>query len=585
MQKKSSGGSRRRIPPEHGGIQVNFCKNPDCENYGVPAAQTTGRGAQRDRYAVVSAGRQYPTLKCRACGEYPPLKSNQGIAEEHERLGAYLSLPPEASCPDADCANHGVGVSTGSPHYRSYGTTRSGSKRYRCNACTKTFSVGCSTVGQKQPHKNRLIFQLLMNKSPFRRICEIADIAPGTLYPKLDFLHRQCLAFVGHRERRLLQGFSIPRLYLGVDRQDYIVNWTRREDKRNVQLTAVGSADNATRYVFGMHLNFDPDVEADIIEHEAATLGDSAAQMPFRRHARLWLASDYATARQRAKNALSGADGTLNGAVAARYKDTESRSDVEVFEEPGRTTQLPKTGMQAHAEYTLYGHYFLLRDLSIGAEKIRLFLDQDSGMRAAALGAFAERVTERTADAFYVRINKDMTVDERKHALKISRERFRALEEEHPDLDRQALRLFVIKEALADMSVIGHWKDRWLTHPFPSMSEPEKAVCYLTDYDDYDEDHLAWLYNKASLRAIDAFFMQVRRRLSLLERPIATASNNRRLWHGYSAYNPRSIVKLLEMFRVFYNYVLVGMDKKTPAMRLGLAKGRVSLEDIVYFQP
>lgn len=568
----------------HSGIQVNFCKNPECENYGIPAAQTTGRGAQRDRYAVVSAGRQFPVLKCHACGEYPPLKSNQGIAEERERLGAYLSVPPEPSCPDLDCANNGIGVSIGSPHYRSYGTTRSGSKRYRCNACTKTFSVGYSTVRQKQPHKNRLIFQLLMNKSPFRRLCEIADIAHGTLYPKLDFLHRQCLAFVSHREQRLLQGLSIPRLYLGVDRQDYIVNWTQREDKRNVQLTAVGSADNATRYVFGMHLNFDPDMEADIIEHEAGIRGDSEAQMPFRRHARLWLASDYAAARQRA-NALTGADGTLNGAVAASYKDAESRSDVEVFEKPGRTTQLPKTGMQVHAEYTLYGHCFLLRDLSMGAEKIRLFLDQDSGMRAAALGAFAERVADRTADAFYVRINKDMTVDERKHALKASRERFRALEQEHPELDRQALRLFVIKEALADMSVIGHWKDRWLTHPFPSMSEPEKAVCYLTDYDGYDEDHLAWLYNKASLRAIDAFFMQVRRRLSLLERPIATASNNRRLWHGYSAYNPRSIVKLLEMFRVFYNYVLVGMDKQTPAMRLGLAKGRVSLEDIVYFQP
>ncbi len=176
-----------------------------------------------------------------------------------------------------------------------------------------------------------------------------------------------------------------------------------------------------------------------------------------------------------------------------------------------------------------------------------------------------------------------MTVDERKHALKNSREHFRALEQKHPALDRQALQLFVIKEALTDMAVIGHWKDRWLTHPFPSMGEPEKAVCYLTDYNDYDDDHLAWLYNKASLRAIDAFFMQIRRRLSLLERPITTASNAHRVWHGYSAYNPRSIVKLLEMFRVFYNYVLVGRDKQTPAMRLGLAKGRVSLEDIVYF--
>ncbi|TVQ86037.1 MAG: hypothetical protein EA400_14030 [Chromatiaceae bacterium] len=76
--------------------------------------------------------------------------------------------------------------------------------------------------------------------------------------------------------------------------------------------------------------------------------------------------------------------------------------------------------MQVHAEYTLYGHCFLLRDLSMGAEKIRLFLDQDSGMRAAVLGAFAERVTERTADAFYLRINKDMTDDEHRHALKVS---------------------------------------------------------------------------------------------------------------------------------------------------------------------
>jgi len=34
--------------------------------------------------------------------------------------------------------------------------------------------------------------------------------------------------------------------------------------------------------------------------------------------------------------------------------------------------------------------------------------------------------------------------------------------------------------------------------------------------------------------------MQVRRRPSLLERPIETASNNRRIWHGDSAYNPRA---------------------------------------------
>ena len=71
--------------------------------------------------------------------------------------------------------------------------------------------------------------------------------------------------------------------------------------------------------------------------------------------------------------------------------------------------------------------------------------------------------------------------------------------------------------------------------------------------------------------------------MSLLERPITTASGASRTWYGYSAYNPETIVKMLGIFRVFYNYYLAGQDKKTPAMRLGLAKGKVSLEDIIYF--
>lgn len=111
----------------------------------------------------------------------------------------------------------------------------------------------------------------------------------------------------------------------------------------------------------------------------------------------------------------------------------------------------------------------------------------------------------------------------------------------------------------------------------------KKAVCYLTDYRDYDENHLARLCNKASLHGIDQFFMQVRRRLSILERPISSASSGGRTWYGYSAYNPESIVKMLGIFRPFYNYCLAGQDGKTPAMRLGLAKGKVSLEDMIYF--
>lgn len=565
---------------------MNFCKNPGCPNFGVLAAPTTSKGAGggKDGYAVRAAGKGLPVLHCHACGEYPPVKSNVAIREELERLSRYLEPRMAPSCTNVACNNHGVGIGSDSNVYQAFGRTVSGGQRYRCKACGRTFTVRTATAGQRTPHKNKIVFSLLMNKAPFRRIGEVADINPKTLYDKIDFLHRQSLAFVAHRERRLQEGLSIARLYLGVDRQDYAVNWTRREDKRNVQLTAVGSADNATGYVFGMHLNFDSGLAASQIERESKACGDLELPHPFRRHARLWLEADYQAAVQsRRATPVPRTHQSLSARVAARYDEAMAREDIEDFEAPDRTTQLPDAGMQIHAEYTLYGHFFFLRRLLPGAEKIRFFLDQDAGMRAACLGAFQPDIRGRRCDAFYVRINKDMTVDERKRALADSRQAFRALQEQRPDLDQQALRLLLIKERLHAMAEIGQWKDRWLTHPFPSMGEPEKAVCYLTGYGDYDEDHLAWLYNKASLRAIDVFFMLVRRRLSLLERPLATMSNARRLWHGYSAYNPRSITKVLDIFRVFYNYVLVGHDKKTPAMRLGLAKGRVTLEDIIYF--
>ena len=167
------------------------------------------------------------------------------INEEQSRFLADIAERPVASCPNDTCQNHPVPI-TQQDAYQSFGLTKSGSQRYRCKSCRKTFAVGKSTTGHKQPHKNRLIFSVLMNKSPLRRICEVADIGPEGLYGKIEFLHRQSLAFAAHREAHLLAGMEIPRLYLATDRQDYVVNWNRHEDRRNVVLHAVGTADNKT---------------------------------------------------------------------------------------------------------------------------------------------------------------------------------------------------------------------------------------------------------------------------------------------------------------------------------------------------
>lgn len=545
----------------------------------MPASQVSGH-TQKDRYTLSGSGKNVPVLKCLSCNEYPPLKSNLAIAQELGRLASYLAPLPEPSCPNDNCGNHHIGISN-KTHYASFGKTRSGSQRYKCKACNKTFAVANATTGQKQPHKNRIVFSLLMNKMPFRRICEAADIGPQTLYAKIDFLHEQCLAFAAHRERKLLEGFERDRVYLSVDRQEYVVNWSQRKDKRNVRLLAVGSADNDTGYVFGMHLNYAPELDSEAINLDASECDDIGRSSPFRQYARLWLNDDYeqSTQRQQTRRVSSN----LSQDIEASYQDAVARDDVEAAEQATAQQRLPAKGMQIHAEYTLYGHFFLLAQLLGGVDKVRLFLDQDSGMRAAALTAFQPRVANRSCDAFYVRIAKHLTIDEKKKALAIARDAYRQIKRAKSDEDDNTIKLALIKQRLHNMVEHGHWKDRWLEHPFPNMSEPEKAVCYLTDYSDYDEDHLAWLYNKASLHGIDRFFMQVRRRLSLLERPIHSASAANRTWHGYSAYNPNSIVKLLDIFRVYYNYCLKGQDKQTPAVRLGLAKAPNTLEDIIYY--
>src|SRR5208283_1004358 len=140
-------------------------------------------------------------------------------------------------------------------------------------------------------------------------------------------------------------------------------------------------------------------------------------------------------------------------------------------------------------------------------------------MRAGCLAAFEDRIKQSRCDAFYVRINSNLSIDEKRRVVRQTRQAFEKVKGVNPGLGDSQIKLMVLKESLARVAPFGKWQDKWVFHPFPSMSEPAKAMCYLTDIQGYDDDHKAWLYNKASLHSIDRFFMMIRRRLQLLERP------------------------------------------------------------------
>ena len=575
---------KNRIPLPFNGIQINFCKNPNCKNFGVPAElEGNFQGiSAKPIYNLISAGKAYPQLRCNSCLEHFPIKSNQGIGEELERFKSVFDTSLQ-SCPDVQCSNHKIPTSTPKA-YQSFGKTKSGSDRYRCKICKKTFAIGKATRYQKQPEITEQVFKLLVNKSPFRRICEVAGIHPETLYHRIDYLYEQCKTFTASIETQL-KTLPIKRLYLSVDRQDYMVNWSQRKDKRNNIFQAVATVDNETRYVFANHLNFDGGLDPSIVELDAARIDDNNITPPFRRYARLWLECDY----QKSVDAKKDLNGSirLQDDIQHTYDKHNTRGDIESLDIVTPTMQLPKNGMQIHGEYTLYGHFFYLNQLlgNGNVEKIRFFLDQDSGIRASCLGAFQKEIVNRSCDVFYVSINKELTVDEKRKRKNQSKKQFDEIRKLNPTFTIDEVKLLMLKKELQRMKAIGKWKDEWLSHPLPDMSETEKAICYLTNLNDYDDDHLAWLYNKASLHGVDSYFMVIRRRISLLERPIHSRSNSGRVWHGYGAYNPNNIVKLLGIFRCFNNYILVSdKDGKTPAMRLGLIDRPVTFQEVINFQ-
>lgn len=600
-----------RVPPTAAGIQVNVCKNPMCQNFGVPptplkkwerrpkAADGAKAPPGPGDYGLAGRGNRRSTLICMLCKESMPLHSNIAIAEELMRITAYLD-PEPISCPNNECLERGAGIVK-------FGTNRHGTPRYRCKGCLKVFADGGkSTKRQRKTHINRDIFQQLMNSVPLRRIIKMNGISPSTLYTKLEFIHKQCLSFVSEREKQLFIKSDLGTMYLTTDRQKLMVNWQSRKDRRNTSLLSMATADLRTGYVLGVHVNYDPAMDAEHVLEEHKKLGDDKRNRPYRRYARVWLPEDFESADGRANDAhatkarkrldeLASPSLALKGLSAlidAMYAEALARDDIEA-ETPSPENRTPAKGMVVHEQVVMFAHFQLIARMLHKAEHLYCFMDQDSGFRGGFMAAMADRVKQGTADAFYVKV-EDMTIDAKHLAIAQSKKRLQAVMNANPGFTKEEAVEVMAQEQMLVMERHGLWSDYWFRHPLPDPREPEKQSCWLTHRIPIKDEperrveqlkEMSDLYMRATLTAVDRFFMQVRRGITVAERGIPSASSEGRIWFGKNAYNPLNLQMLLEIFRTYFNYCEVGEDKKTPAMRLGLARGPVAPEDILYFRP
>lgn len=143
----------------------------------------------------------------------------------------------------------------------------------------------------------------------------------------------------------------------------------------------------------------------------------------------------------------------------------------------------------------------------------------------------------------------------------------------------------------------------WIPQETPVIEGKYLDLKLLTDCDDY-------LLDNASIRGVDIFFNILRRRLSMVERPFKASQNSNdkkvieddlstkdtkfQKWNLYGSYNPKYVSMLIEMVRIFNNFILTDEKSiknkkgrkripKTPAQKLGLVDNIFDIHDILEF--
>ncbi|WP_299728008.1 hypothetical protein [uncultured Endozoicomonas sp.] len=600
-------GEDPRIPPEIDEIQANWCNTPSCKNFLIPAVNDRNDPCYR-----LSGQAGDASLMCRECGKTTLIKSNLSIAEELYRIrhkkydeinkNKTIKQAKRQQCTSEGCSNFSLTIDQFPFLYKVHGKTPAGSSRFLCKGCGKSITPEPKEKRHNSDihkYQNRIAFKLFVNKVPLNRMQEICGLSKKVLLNKLNVFYERMVEFSYEREARLPE-LDIERLYLSTDRQDYNINWTQKKDRRHTTITSIGTADNHSRYVFGMNINYDHDTKLEDITRETEALEDANKHRYNRRHSRLWTEQDFLEELKsqrklffkqhaKAKNKSKKKKDQLAATIEDQAKMIAELSEkIQASMQPDRhineaddDQKLPSYGCKVHSEYTQFAHFLMLSDLFKNVEKVRFYTDFESGIDRAFNLGFGERISSETADLFIVKAEKGLAIDHKDSLIGESKAKIKETMLDNNMTENEAIN-YLIRESIENPVRIRNNRYHWYEHPVNTRQESNKLVAYCSDIGQYDDIHKANLIKNATLTGIDVFFMQVRRRLMYLERPIQTASNRGVVWHGYSPYNPFRVEQILQVFRSYYNYALVGQDGKTPAQRLGLARSKVELSKIIY---
>ncbi|WP_296761604.1 hypothetical protein [Sediminimonas sp.] len=481
--------------------------------------------------------------------------------EEFKRLKCFRSQDPSApACGTSGCFAQGMPTHDHPEFYRRFGKTAKGDPRWQCRLCQKTFSAGRPARRQKRSDKNRMLFQMLCNDMSFAKICKITGMTYQDLYKRIDFFHDQVRGFLVEREDFSEVDFHRSGSRFATDSQTLMINWPTRRQRTSVAIQHLCTAHARSGYIMEASLQFDPSMSMQEAEDIAQNANEEHASIAFRNHARVWTQTEF-------------------DAYLVKLQKQKSVKITNLY-------QLPQRGVLVRYDILQHAHALWLRDLLSSTDAPLYFvMDDDRGLQQAFSSAFANEIRERRADLAVVSFDKGMTNDRRNQVVAAGQAFLSGLtgvsHAQLRNLSNQDYADLVDKE-VAIMKVLGQRPlEMGFHYPFPRKSEPNKQVKILTDRPSRSPRSSARMLRLATLRSVDSYFHKFRSNVRFASRPAISSGSVGQTWKRQYLYKPDTMVKLAEIYRFYHNWCDPGEDKKTPAMRLGLARGRIYERDFM----
>lgn len=587
-------------------VQFNHCVTPYCKWYGLPQHKFNTKG-KPSRYRLEKTD-GISRLKCNpdpleksgvVIGTRTITVSNWSVVEEIKRLiriQTVRDVEPKYEFHKEGCSSCNSTPFNNMKAFYKRGKSKSNSQRYQCKECKKFTNVlpnkrQSSTYYQQRNDVMPMFAKLLLNRTPVTRTCEILGIGRGTYYDKLEILYRRCLEFLEKHETLPFKNTNFGEVWLNSDRMIYHLNNVRKKGQGGTRFDSIEelqlptsviiSSDVFSRYVFRSDVSYDWDISFDDIGQDTLLFKEDHL-------------SEFAK-----KNARFGEYSSIPQPPSKKDTQTDSEYYIELQNFIEREKYVD--GLHVHSTYTNIAHFWLIKQL-INASEWRFVTDDDKSLINSINRVYSKEI--RFADGHHFLCQTDKT-----KSRKAAYDEFKQARQdlfEWGDLRniktnslRKLAHLYLeeLFEAHTFHKVVSdgsgshlEYANNPIEHPLAFIDRGFRSVDCTTDLSSLEPKEVAALIVNVNDNATNSFIHHIRRRLSILERPLTTARGDGKSYI-YSNFNPKYAQMSLTILRTFYNFCLPFKTKKgknttfkTPAQRLGLTEKEFSLNDILYLR-